>query len=90
MYIHCDNQAAVAIINKGTSKNSLVMESLRRIYWASAVFNFRLNAVYYPGALNTIADRDSRLHEHNGYNDLFNAINNSMPSLTLGYSSFQL
>ena len=46
VYIHCDNQAAVAIINKGTSKNSLVMESLRRIYWASAVFNFRLKAVY--------------------------------------------
>ena len=90
VYIHCDNQAAVAIINKGTSKNGLVMESLRRIYWASAVFNFRLKAVYYPGALNTIADRVSRLHEHNGYNNLFNAINNSMPSLTLGYSSFQL
>ena len=66
VYIHCDNQAAVAIINKGTSKNGLVMESLRRIYWASAVFNFRLKAVYYPGALNTIADRVSRLHEHNG------------------------
>ena len=89
VYIHCDNQAAVAIINKGTSKNSLVMESLRRINWASALFNFRLKAMFYPSAFNTIVDRVSR-HDYNDCNSLLNAINNSMPSLTLGYSSFQL
>ena len=48
VYVHCDNQAAVAIINKGTCRNDLVMDSLRRIYWASAIGNFRLKAVYHP------------------------------------------
>ena len=66
VYIHSDNQAAVAIINKGSSKDLVVMSSLRRIYMLSAIFNFRLVAVYYPGRHNLIADAASRLHEPGG------------------------
>ena len=66
VYIHSDNQAAVAIINKGSSKDPVVMSSLRRIYMLSAIFNFRLVAVYYPGRHNQIADAASRLHEPGG------------------------
>ena len=62
--VHCDNQAAVSMINKGSSRNQTVMSSLRRIFWWSAVFNFRLQAVYIPGSQNNMADRISRLHEH--------------------------
>ena len=66
VFIHSDNQAAVAIINKGSCRDSFVMQSLRRVFWASATYNFRLKAVYYPGASNVVADAVSRLHESGG------------------------
>ena len=68
--VHCDNQAAVAIINKGTAKDPFVMSSLRNLFWLSALFNFKLSAVYYPGSYNTIADACSRLHEPGGWDKL--------------------
>ena len=58
--------AAVAIINRGSCKQPMVMACLRRIFWLSAVFNFRLRAVYYPGVRNVPADAASRLHEPRG------------------------
>lgn len=72
--VHCDNQAAVAIINKGTSKDPFVMSSLRRLFWLAATFNFKLSAVYYPGYCNTIADACSRLHEPQSWNKLQRAL----------------
>lgn len=66
VYVHSDNQAAVAIINKGSSKDPLVMDSLRRVFWLSATFNFRLHACFYPGTSNFLADSVSRLHEPGG------------------------
>ena len=61
-----DNQAAVSVINRGTSRNPFVMDSLRRVFWWSAKYNFRLYAIYFPGRLNAIADSVSRLHEPGG------------------------
>lgn len=66
VYIHTDNQAAAAIINKGSCRDPFVMNSLRRVFWLSAIYNFRVKAVYYPGSANTIADAVSRLHEAPG------------------------
>ena len=63
IYVHCDNQCAAHTINKGISRHPIVMASLRRIFWLSAIHNFRLRAVYYPGSNNTIADCISRLHQ---------------------------
>jgi hypothetical protein len=74
VFVHSDNQAAVAIINKGSCRDSFVMASLRRVFWASAVHNFRLRAVYYPGSSNFIADAVSRLHEPRGHERLQCAI----------------
>ena len=67
VFIHIDNVAACAIINKGTCRNRTVMNSLRRVFWLSAIFNFRLKCVYYPGDRNKLADAVSRLHEPNGF-----------------------
>ena len=47
--IHSDSQAAVAIINKGSTCNSLIMGYLRRLFWLSAIFNFRITARYIKG-----------------------------------------
>lgn len=61
--IHTDNMAAMAIINKGSCRDPETMASLRRVFWLSAVYNFRLHAVYLPGQHNVVADAISRLHE---------------------------
>ena len=61
--VYSDNQAAVGIINKGSSNNPFVMDSLRRVWYFSAIFNFRLKAHYLPGKANVIADAISRLHD---------------------------
>ena len=61
--IHSDNRAAVAIINKGTCRNKVVMAFLRDLFWLSAVCNFRITAKYIPGHLNIIVDAISRLHD---------------------------
>lgn len=65
VFVHCDNQAACAIIRKGSSKHPLVMQSLRRIFWSSAIYNFKLVPIYYPGKCNVLSDLVSRLHESN-------------------------
>ncbi|KAL9952390.1 hypothetical protein ACROYT_G039640 [Oculina patagonica] len=61
--IHCDNVAAVHIINKGTTNHPLVMSFLRKLFWLSAIHNFRFTASYIKGQLNTTADAVSRLHQ---------------------------
>ena len=60
--VHSDNQAAVGMMNKGSTGNSIVMEALRRLFWLSATFNFRLVARYIPGSSNGVADAFSRLN----------------------------
>lgn len=61
--VHSDNQAAVGILNRGSSANPFVMDSLRRLFWLSAVHNFRIKAIYLPGHANALADAISRLHD---------------------------
>ena len=39
VFVHSDNKVAVVIINKGSCRDTTVMASLRRVFWASAVYN---------------------------------------------------
>lgn len=61
--IHSDNQAAVGMLNHGSTKNKEAMECLRRIFWITAVNNIRVVAYYVKGSRNIAADAASRLHE---------------------------
>jgi hypothetical protein len=61
--IFSDNKATVACINKGTSKNKILMDSLRYLFWHSATHNYHLKAVFIPGKNNIKADVISRLHD---------------------------
>ena len=63
VYIYCDNQCAVSIINKCSCRNELVMQLLRQLFWIAAYHNCSIRAIYLPGNLNIIADTVSRLHE---------------------------
>jgi hypothetical protein len=59
--IPTDSTTAKAYINKGTSRNKLVMEALRSLFWLSIAYNFEIKAVHLPGHLNIVADAISRL-----------------------------
>ena len=58
-----DNQTAVSTINRGTSRDRRVMDTLRGVFWLSAIFGFHLCARYFPGHQNVTADCVSCLHE---------------------------
>jgi len=62
VHIHCDNTSVVAMLNEGTTANPCMMSYLRRLFWLSARFNFRLRCFHVPGKLNVLADNISRLH----------------------------
>jgi len=63
VYIFSDNNTTVSGINKGTSKNKVVMSAIRYLFWQSVQFNFKIKAVHIPGRNNVKADVISRLHE---------------------------
>lgn len=71
---YSDNQCAVGIINKGSTRDKNVMRSLRNVFWLAAIYNFKLRAIYYEGERNTLADRASRLKEPGGWEKLQQAI----------------
>ena len=78
--IECDNQPAVAMINKGSTKNPVVMAWLRDLFWLSAVYNFRIQAVYVPGKYNIISDSISCLHEYVALVRFYNILCSSFPA----------
>ena len=81
--VHTDKQAACAIINRGTAHSSFVIDSLRGVFWLSAIYNFKISAVYYPGDHNVIADAVSHIHEPAAW-----TIINSFCSVTLLIQTF--
>ncbi|MGL5293018.1 MAG: reverse transcriptase-like protein [Aeromonas sp.] len=56
----CDNEAAVAIINKGRSSCVAIMPIIRRIIWQSIMHSFTIKAEHIPRHSNEIADALSR------------------------------
>ena len=59
--VFSDNQAAVGMLNKGSTANPSMMHALRELFWWSAVHDFELTAVYVPGEENIFSDCVSRL-----------------------------
>ena len=56
----CDNEAVVAIVNKGTAKDQECMHLVRCLAFLKAKFNTELVATHIQGKLNTLADALSR------------------------------
>ena len=81
--VKCDNQAAVAMINKGTTANPQVMAWLRHLFWLSAIHNFRITAVYVPGILNVLADSISRMHSSSALLQLYSLLRKEHPPESL-------
>lgn len=58
----CDNDAVVAVINSGTSRDRFVMHLLRRLVLVACQFHFSISACHVPGHHNAAADALSRVH----------------------------
>lgn len=54
--MYCDNEAVIAIINKGRWHCQAIMSILRRFTWKSAIHNFIIKAEHILGHSNEIAD----------------------------------
>ena len=60
--IYTDNVTTRAAINKGISKDTLVMSHLHNVFWLCNTFNFTMSSTHIPGSLNIYTDSASRLH----------------------------
>lgn len=58
--VSCDNQAAVTVINSGSTKDHFMQRCLRQLWFSAAVFDFELLARHIPGEHNVLADALSR------------------------------
>ena len=56
----CDNLSLAEAINKGSSKDVMVMHLLRCLWFFQLFFNLNIVALYIPGVLNTAPDMISR------------------------------
>jgi hypothetical protein len=61
--VHTDSTVAKAVINKGRSKNRYINMLLRKMFWLSERYDFKVRAIHVPGAVNLFPDTISRLHE---------------------------
>ncbi len=62
--MHCDNTAAVAVVNSGYSKVPEIMHLLRCLFFVRASLELEVWAVHVPGVENGIADAISRNNLH--------------------------
>ena len=56
----CDNQATVAILNKGRSRSTNIMQSHEQLSLLAATHNFAFSSTYIASVDNGIADSLSR------------------------------
>jgi hypothetical protein len=59
--IACDNEAIVAVLDKGRSKNQTIFDLVRVVYLTAAKRAITVSAVHVPGLQNPAADALSRL-----------------------------
>lgn len=60
LVLQVDNLALVSILNKNSSKSSLIMQCLRPLVLQSMLMNIQFKAIHVPGKVNQIADALSR------------------------------
>ena len=71
VYVFSDNSTTVACINKGSSRNALLMHYIRQLFWLSAIYNFRLIVKHISSKNNVLADVVSRLHDRDTFVKFF-------------------
>eukprot|EP00731_Ephydatia_muelleri_P016296 Em0009g720a len=54
--VYCDNEAAVANLNSGRSKEPWSMHMIRCLIFIKAIYGLELEVLHLPGKMNTLAD----------------------------------
>jgi hypothetical protein len=62
--IHCDNAAAVSVLNTGRGRDPFLLKCAREVWLLSALHDFQVEIIHTPGALISSADALSRYHLH--------------------------
>ena len=57
---NCDNQGLAAAINKGLSKDTMVMHFLKCLWFFTAAFDIHITPTHITGKINNTADMLSR------------------------------
>ena len=60
VHVHTDNEAVVAVVNSGYSKDPQIMHLVRRLFFVLATWDISLYSHHIAGVLNTVADAISR------------------------------
>ena len=56
VWIQCDNQAVVSVLNTGKTRHRVMAKYARNVFlWLSA-FNIDIQVVHIPGKMNPVAD----------------------------------
>ena len=77
--VHCDNKAAVQVLQSGRARNKLLLDCARAAWMVQAVLDIQLSYVHVPGKDNEIADRLSRAHLSENDHFLLEGILQEMP-----------
>lgn len=86
--VRSDNMAAVAAINKGTSRSIELLSIIQKLFWLSVRYNFKLTAAFLPGRLNILSDSLSRLHEKESAVKAHNLLSSDLEMEASGHLSF--
>ena len=76
--VSCDNEAAVTVVNSGSSKDPFMQRCLRQLWFTAAVHDCELTVRHIPGVHNVLADALSRWHTDSSYQELFHASAHSL------------
>ena len=72
--VFIDNMTTKCIINKGSSRNKILLTRLRELFWLSAIHNFDIKAKFISSRNIVIADSASRLHEQGQLSRLYDKL----------------
>jgi hypothetical protein len=75
--VFCDNEAVVAVLNSGKTKDSLLATCVREIWLCTARGEFQLRAVHLSTSANRLADCLSRWHLNQSAEKQFRQLTNS-------------
>ena len=65
--VHCDNEAAVSILNSGRCKDLFMLSCARQIWMYSATYEFTIVPIHESATNMTLPDALSRYHLHDKY-----------------------
>ena len=71
--LSCDNEAAVTVINSGSTRDQLLQGCLCQLWFTASLHDLEIQASFIPGEHNVLADALSRWNLDNSYHSDFDS-----------------